>query len=882
MSPRICCAYWKGLAVDRGNAHSPENALRQILRLIDLGCDLERNMSDGEFAREERHEIIPVLDENLFEMFVTPHRFLEASETFYADLWGLSRHGRELGRNYETQAAVLTAEYLLTRQHPGATDKTIYMTEFHRWELADRLDRLQQTLELQRERDPKTYDEELDRKFAILGDLVAPGSKRGRSHKSDDADPFLNVDLAKLSREANRFSEGLDEDALNRIAAARKTAAVLASSRIAEPLDQLVRVGSPEILDRVTMLQNRFRPVGKELLEIDKDADQWFNYIVDELRTPGHRGRYRAKDDVGFGKATWNDARTIAYLRWVIRQKLLPHQSLVFITGDLLLFDTYRRWYFERRGKDAPSEPFFFRRVAQYTPLFNPADSGGDLLSGGHNRKSELFSLMRQVIDATLIALPEEKTPDPKEKSPPPPPQPPANTPEGITDPRLESLALKQVSLEPEQLADDPDLLPIVDEMRSKGWTQHAGTIIQDNRELWQEMERLSIGASFDLVYDRMSEEQRTVASRYAAAGRDETSLILTEYASTVLNRLLQNNFRIWLPLAQTLLDSGIDDPIWRYPRIQRISVALRMPVSVEWEGLSSVASRPEIVFTRAALKALELQDVSNVARFAGHALRAMQLRDTVRSSVDSFEFELKYLNAVAQRLSIATVQAHLRSGGTTALISERSGFRAIEQFKTMYGLASVHLHQCLAAHYLLADEDPDQAVRYLRVLSERASLHLFIATSFGLATGAHRDQLRSDAVHYLELARDDLKHCLEFDSKTPVDDPLMDVVRSQFIPNVAGYEVLSYLMSADRAYKMEPWSTAVRKKVMAFWEREQRAHPLLSAELYSFALLADMTPPAGKRVTKAGFQENLSKLRLPLDRHLYRDIFRQLLNDYL
>uniref|UniRef100_A0A183CN39 Toxin n=1 Tax=Globodera pallida TaxID=36090 RepID=A0A183CN39_GLOPA len=550
-------------------------------------------------------------------------------------------------------------------------------------------------------------------------------------------------------------------------------------------------------------------------------------------------------------------------------------------TGDLLLFDAYRRWYFEGRAKNAPSEPFFIRRVSQYTPLFNPSDSGGDLQAGNYHRRSELFSLMRQVIDATLIALPSTKEPDAAVIEPRPVvPASSTKTPESITDGRLEALALKQVTVE--RLVEDAELLPIVREMNSTNWSGAAATVIESNRELWQEMERLSIGASFDLLLDRMSDEQRAVAEKLADAKGDETSRVLGEYASGVLNRILQNNFRIWLPLAHSLLDLNLDDPLYRQASIKRISIGLRMPVPAEGEGLTSVASHPEIIFTQAALQAVKYQDIPNLSRFADHALRAIKFRETEGATVDSFEFELKYLNAVAQRLSIASVLPHLQSRETSAWIRERSGYRAIEQVKTYYGQAAVHLKQCLGAHYPLAGEDDDQAVRYLRALSERASLHLFTATSFGLAATAHRDMLKPDAHYYLQMAYDDLRLCIDRDLKSPINDPLMDVVRDQFIPNIAGYEVISYLLSEEGGYQMRPWPVAARKKVLAFWKREQHSHPLLAAELYSFGLLQNLSVPPGRKPNKEDLRDNIGKLRLPLDQALYREICEQLIRPYL
>jgi hypothetical protein len=857
-------------------APSREHALRQTLRLVDLGCDLERNLSDGDFTKDDRHEIIPVFDENIFEMFVTPKRFREASETFYADLWSNPGQSRELSRSFETQSALLTAEYLLTRTLPGARSGLINMTEFHWRELSLRLDRIQNELEERREAQPDLYGDELDRKLTALAPIVDLNKASARESEQLKGDPFLIEDLAKLAQR-------LDKDAVRRIAAARRTTSVLARSDLVEPIDQVIRAGSSEIFDRVRPLQDRFRPVGRELHDIDAEAEEWFGRIVEELRRPANRGRRRSQGDLG--KAVWNDARTIAYLRWVIRRRLTPDQRLVFITGDVVLFDCYRRWYFDREDGETPTEPFFFRRVAQYTPLFNPNSSGGDLYDAGEGGAPTLFSLIQQGVDATLLALQriEEKEAqaddDARLAGDPPESETTLSTAESITDARRELLALKQVDRD--RLADDPALAPLV-ALVSSDWLENSAAISQRNRELWQEIERLSIGASFDIVYNRMSPDQRAAVSLYSDAMGEEASKILLDYASAVLEKLRLNTIRIWLPLAESLLDPEFDDPSFRGPRIQRVSVAIMLPGPDASEDPAIVAQRPEIVFARAAIKALEMQDVATLARFAGHALKASELNKAASPSAESIELELKYLNAVAQRLSIASVQAHLHSTERSEVVRERSGFRAIEQIKTMYGRASVLLQECIAVHYLLADKEASQAIRYLRSLSERASLHLFTATSFALAAKRHHALLLGDAQHYLALAEGDLKRCIEFDAHNEISDPLIDLVRAQFIPNIAGYEVLSFLLSTDeRKYVPRVWRSDAKKRLLAFWQTETQAHPLLTAELFGYGLLLDVAPPPGRTLDRRALRRSMTKLRLPLDRELFRAIDHQLLKDY-
>lgn len=416
--------------------------------------------------------------------------------------------------------------------------------------------------------------------------------------------------------------------------------------------------------------------------------------------------------------------------------------------------------------------------------------------------------------------------------------------------------------------------------MASEDFVEDAANIIKRNRMHWQEIERLSIGTSFELVQGRMSNEQRAMASRYAEAHDDDASQILVEYATSHLEKLRQNQISFWL--AQVRSNSTIDDFSWRGPLIKRVSVSLTFPLAAPNQLPETLAAQPDVVFANAALKALETQDIVSLSRFAGHALKAFNYRTATPYTVRPFEFELKYLNAVAQRLSIATVHAHLRGGEGKSSERDLSVARGVEQVRNMYGRAAVLLHECIAAHYPLSAESEDQAMRYLRALSERASLHLFTATSFTLASVRYQKELRGDAEHYLELAKGDLRRCIEYDIAHPINNPLMDVVRAQFIPNIAGYEVLAYLMSEEGAYRPNIWPKQAGRKLLAFWASETQAHPLLAVELFGYGLLTDSKPPRGRRLEKSTVRRNILQLRLPLDRELYRTIYRDLLRDYI
>jgi len=231
-----------------------ENATRQILRLVDLAGDLARNASDGAYARETNSEIIAVLDENIFEMFVHPFRHRESAETFYADVWSLSAQPGPEWRSFAAQAALLTSEYLISVLAPRNRGQNIYMTEFHQWELAHRVEILQEDLKQAAASQPTKYRTELSRKLRIFGDLFKDRNSAATSIR-DSGDEFLVRDLERLSND-------VDRPMLDRLCAARIAAQFLANAEIAEPIDQLHRVVARAIQHRLKTLESDFRPGG--------------------------------------------------------------------------------------------------------------------------------------------------------------------------------------------------------------------------------------------------------------------------------------------------------------------------------------------------------------------------------------------------------------------------------------------------------------------------------------------------------------------------------------------------------------------------------------------------------------------------------------------
>ena len=109
----------------------------------------------------------------------------------------------------------------------------------------------------------------------------------------------------------------------------------------------------------------------------------------------------------------------------------------------------------------------------------------------------------------------------------------------------------------------------------------------------------------------------------------------------------------------------------------------------------------------------------------------------------------------------------------------------------------------------------------------------------------------------YLEIAKGDLRRCVGYDLRLHSEDPLLPAIRDQFIPNIAGYEVLAFLLGNQDKYVQNEWPHKAQRQVMVFWENERFPHPLLAAELAGYAWLTEERL-AGKRLKK---KENWNEL---------------------
>lgn len=827
-----------------------ETTLR-LLRIANISRDLDRSREDTQFA-ERSGKITYVLDENIFEMFIKPFEHDRKVETFYAREWGSRRVSTTVRRRYEAQSALIAAEHLICGRLPGNEDDCLYMTEPHRWELFSRLADMTEEMR-----------ENLSAGEQVLNDLRTKlAALKGLADQKPSVTalkPELNAILAEdLEADIAALRQrGGQPGALNRIRAARVAAEVLATNRTAEPLDQLRRLTSEAVRGRIRDLQDHIECPPHVRRAIDTDQGFWLNELEKELALPHNQHRHRAQDPATSRAALRNDALTIAYLRWAAKVNARNGERLVFVTADDLLFDTYRRWY-SQAGTDIRAEPFFMRRAAQYSPIFIPSDSGGDLsrpedfAAGRH----DIFDRVQEAIDATLIPIVlAEQADNPEQPI------------DGVYPKSRERLALKFQPMQaaPEDAETAAFAYKLDDEFLSQ---QREG--LRQICQGWQSTQRLVIGASFDLLAQRLTPEQRALVSQAGDATDKEAAAILSDYANKVLATIVDESVQLWFPLAKEFLAGRGRDVGVAAPSYQR----LQPPIDLrrQFEHLDFERS-PELVFAEAAISAIAIQDPSNAIRFARLALRA----ESKAQPVEGLREELRLLTAIACRLLICTIDLSARPGQSGA-DSHYAFRRGLTLIKDLYAEASSHIHSLAAHHDACLEEGQEAAreghrLRYLRALSERASLNLFAATALGLARRGQ--SIEGEYVdRYMELARGDLKLCATRD-KFEFDDPLLDdllkLVRAQFVPNIAAYEVLAFVLDQENSYRTLQWPKNAMSRLRAFSDPQARPHALLRAELFGFNFIRDS---GARRLGAPEFVDGMHKLRLALDKTLYRAIF--------
>jgi hypothetical protein len=760
-----------------------ERVLRQLQRLMELNADIDRNKSDSTFLRNNT-EIKYVFDENIFEMFVRSFEHPDYVTAFPPA--PRAPDGTRPGeQSAARQSAVITSEYLFSGSLPGQRDQRIYMTEWHFWELWDRMERQRQNMSDQVRTNSEAF-------MQIRAPMKALLELKGETR----LEPLLRLadrQVADDAAELRRF--GWKDDALCRFVFTSQAARLIASDETTEPVLQLDRIFSDEIAPRLRPLHLDYPLDAEAKRQLPDDTRAWMGRLLEEraLRRARRTGEERGQGSLA------NDARSLAYIQSVARGRGQTGPRLVFVTGDHLLFDAYRRWHI----RQARSEPFVLRRPLQFAPFINFNDTPNDV--GGARF---LFDRTREAVELPLIAfnlgMPSETSSHP------------------LTDPPPQAAAQREGLLL--QLMQPGDLLanPAIAFFRDRlddAWLQTQMSATRELRDAWLRLERVAIGANHLLVSRRLEQMQQAFAEIEVEPGAANIGDAVITYVQQLLDRIVANSIRVWFPLAVDFIRTAASPA--RQGRPSRVPIALRLTLktdagtqsdAVEIDGLldrwaagdeaavkllhpeqnPSLLLYQHVVFAIAAVISLRNAQWSQASRYADLASAAANLLpgDATDEAKQADAAECDYLKALALRFRLGSFSPYRTS------VTEDVWNRWVASGVDI-------LERCEAYHHAPSAGSRRHILRELRAISERAALRLFYATWIAAPNGEKLPPFVTPetAFRHLRGAFHDLRCCAAIHDEVLRGEPLdaqraafFDRLQRQYIPNSAAAEFLAHL----------------------------------------------------------------------------------------
>jgi hypothetical protein len=767
--------------------HLPETVMRQFRRMMELNADVDRNLSDAVFARAGG-QIRYVLDENIFEMFIRPAKRAEYVSSFFSGpVSGGS--GATFEPSAAPQSAMICSEYLLSGELPGQQAAPVLMTEWHFWELHDqmRVRRAELHAKVQEDIEILQFFDSL----GSLTDLEAIGAGA--------LDQLLAVVDKRIAQDAQHLrAQGWPDDVLSRSVIAWEAARLLAWDQVMGPIQQLNRIFSDEIAPRLRPLHLEFPLPPALRSELAEQTREWMRRLSTEQRRRSERpGAERIELRPPGSLAS--DARSLAYILWVATRRSSPGARVVFVTGDHLMFDAYRRWHAEQ----ASSEPFVLRRPIQYAPFLNFNDSPNDV-SNGHT----VFERTREAIEVPLIIFNLQMRPE--------------TTSPGQAAP-VQIAAQRELLLL--QLADLPAITahpPIAFFLNrlEADWWQERRERFRELRQAWQHIERVAIGANYQLVSRRLNSAQRMRAEFFAEIGAEASGPVILDYARKVLDRIVVDSLRLWFPLALEFIgtinwDESAKKIEPRAPIVLRLSLfapdgSVAAPINVNvllekdaetWgrdildvERNPNLLHRQHIVFAVAACFALRLALWSQADRYADLASAAADMLATSETGGTAHDdvAECRYLHALTTRFRVGSFSPY------RAATTENVWGRWVQRAETS-------LTRCEAYHHQ-PDSGPRQILRELRAVSERAALRLFYATWLAVLEQQALPLTLSidEGFQSLRAAAEDLRHCFALANEVDVAGLSTEragffrSVETQYLVNAAAAEFLAHLFAMN------------------------------------------------------------------------------------
>jgi hypothetical protein len=545
------------------------------------------------------------------------------------------------------------------------------------------------------------------------------------------------LDLDAIHDDVRRLrGAGVDNKTLLNFAAARIVAANLIDDDLIEPLQQIRRIYSGEIAGRFfppQMLSPRPDPA-----EIRAGALEWQKLIRSEEEKKKIQGARRRNS-----QRLAADASSLAYVQW-LAERLdseppdgKPRQRVVFVTGDTLLFDAYRRWWVQNTDR-----VFALRRIAQYSPILNFKDAGSSIaFSRG------LFENTRRAIEPQLVYF------------------------------NLAEPAMDQASL---AIGDDGRSAREIDAamqsraLRRHGGREHLALLLKDKDPLeseafrlfaqrvrdkvlgerkpdlspikkdWQDIERMAIGLYHKLITRRLDEEHRRQLRRFLAEPEGEG---IDTFINDHLNDLYYHGAMLYVPEAF--------DALRRWARSPPATISTRAPIALRLRTSPSSGDspsqsatsldvaemamtlvrgtnvedalhqsdevwlrNPERLFALVSTVALLLslwEQAAIYAQLAAGSHAAEAIKASVKRDDRAEYFELIYLRALANRFRIGAISHAAADSELRAQLALNS--------------AQDDLAACIEYHANPAGDGERHLLRELRARSERAAIHGFYAS---------------------------------------------------------------------------------------------------------------------------------------------------------
>ena len=593
-------------------------------------------------------------------------------------------------------------------------------------------------------------------------------------------------DFDTIRNDVHRLRDAaVDNSTLVSFAAARILAANLIDDDLVEPLQQIRRIYSKEIAARFFPLQMLSpRPNAAARQEIRDEALAWQKRIRDEegekqIHTDRRRNSQRLAAD----------ASSLAYVQWIAERlesqvtEGKPRQRVVFVTGDTLLFDAYRRWWVQKADR-----PFALRRIAQYSPILNFKDAGSSI---AFNR--EIFENTRRAIEPQLVYF--NLAEPAMDQAPLAAPGRRSAGESGVMQSRAlqrqgdaQHLALLLKGQDP--LQSDAFKL-FAKRVRDKVLNERKPDLSSIKND-WQDIERLAIGLYHELISRRLDEERRQQLRRFMAEPGGEG---IDKFINGHLNDLYYYGAMLYVPEAFNALRRLARSPA---TVSNRAPIALRLRTSSSSANSPSQSAtsldvaemamtlvrganvedalqhfdelwlrNPERLFALVSTVALLLSlwdQAATYAQLAAGSQAAEAIKSRAKRDDRAEYFELLYLRALANRFRIGAISHAITD----------SELRAQHAFNA----ALDDLAACIEYHANPAGDGERHLLRETRARSERAALRGFYASWLLLharRSGTVLDGDLNAIVHLLRLVREDLLSATEMLAVTEARARMLD-----------------------------------------------------------------------------------------------------------